>query len=78
MKKDLQNCFFALHLHYQNNNDMITTIKDLKKGDKFTFCNDTYLVKQKFSKWKRSDEPYLVASCGQIFYNEDLEVQLIN
>jgi hypothetical protein len=52
----------------------MTTIDKLKKGDKFKFNNSVYIVKQKFSDWKKNDEPYLVTQCGQVFWFGELEV----
>jgi len=56
---------------------MQTTIKDLKKTDKFKFNNTVYTVRQKFSNWKKNDDPYLLTVCGQIFYNDELEVEKV-
>jgi hypothetical protein len=56
---------------------METTIKDLKKTDKFKFNNTVYTVRQKFSNWKKNDDPYLLTVCGQIFYNDELEVEKV-
>lgn len=53
------------------------TIKDLKKNDKFKFNNTIYAVKQKFSNWKKDDNPYLLSENGDVFYNEELEVEKI-
>lgn len=52
-------------------------IKDLKKGDKFRFNDSIFTVRQKFSDWKKDNEPYLVTVCGQIFYFDELEVELL-
>lgn len=51
-------------------------IKDLKKGDEFKFNQTYYIVKQKFSDWKKNGEPYLKTNCGQIFWFDELEVQI--
>ena len=56
---------------------MQTTIKDLKKTDKFKFNNTVYTVRQKFSNWKKNDDPYLLTVCGQIFYYDELEVEKV-
>lgn len=56
---------------------MLVTIKSLKKGDSFKFNNTIYTVKQKFSDWKKDDEPYLITNCGQIFWFDELEVELV-
>lgn len=53
-------------------------ISTLKKNDKFSFNNKSFTVKQKFSDWKKNGEPYLLTICGEIFYFEYLEVELIN
>lgn len=49
-------------------------ISELKRGDVFKFNSEFYTVKQKFSNWKKGDEPYLVTGCGTLFYDEELEV----
>lgn len=56
---------------------MKTIIKNLKKGDKFRFNNITYTVKQKFSDWKKDDEPYLKTQSGDVFWFDELEVELV-
>lgn len=56
---------------------METTIKDLKKNDKFKFNSTVYTVKQKFSNWKKNDDPYLLTTSGDIFYNDELEVEKV-
>jgi len=56
---------------------MTTYIKSLKKGSKFKFNYTIYEVKQKFSDWKKNDEPYMITTCGQLFYFDELEVELI-
>lgn len=56
---------------------METTIKDLKKNDKFKFNSTVYTVKQKFSNWKKNDDPYLLTTLGDIFYNDELEVEKV-
>ena len=53
---------------------MKTLIKNLKKGDKFKFNETIYTVKQKFSDWKKDDNPYLMTVCGQVFWYDELEV----
>lgn len=53
---------------------MKTTIINLKKGQQFIFNDKTYTVKQKFSDWKKNNEPYLITKCSTVFWNEDLEV----
>jgi hypothetical protein len=50
-------------------------IKELKKGNKFWFNNTLYTVKQKHSDWKKDGEPYLLTTCGQIFYFGELEIE---
>ena len=55
---------------------MITTIADLKKGDTFEFNCTIFEVKQSYKDWKRNDEPYLVTSCGNLYYYGGLEVIL--
>jgi hypothetical protein len=50
-------------------------IKDLKKGEKFKFNNNIYTVKQKYSDWKKNDEPYLTTLCGLKFEFDELEVE---
>ena len=52
-------------------------IKTLKKGSQFKFNNTIYTVKQKFSDWKKNDEPYLTTFCGQVFWFDELEVELV-
>lgn len=56
---------------------MTVKISELKKGMQFLFNHEVYRVKQKYSKWKKYDDPYLLTTSGQIFYNEGLEVQLL-
>lgn len=51
-------------------------IKTLKKGSQFKFNDTIYTVKQKFSDWKKNDEPYLTTFCGQVFWFDELEVEL--
>lgn len=57
---------------------MKTLIKDLKKGDRFRFNNMIYVVRQKFSDWRKNDEPFLKTECGQVFWHDELEVELIS
>lgn len=52
-------------------------IKDLKKGEKFKFNDTIYVVKQKYSDWKKNDEPYLKTVCGTYFEHDELEVESI-
>jgi len=52
-------------------------IKTLKKGSQFKFNNTIYTVKQKFSDWKKNDEPYLVTTCGEVFWFDELKVGLV-
>jgi hypothetical protein len=52
-------------------------IKDLKKGEKFKFNNNIYTVKQKYSDWKKNDEPYLTTLCGVNFEFDELEVESV-
>ena len=54
-----------------------TTIKALKKNDKFKFNENIYIVKQKYSNWKKDNEPYLLANNGEIFYHGELDIELI-
>ena len=49
-------------------------IKQLKKGSQFKFNDTIYTVKQKFSDWKKDDNPYLMTTCGQVFWHDELEV----
>ena len=51
-------------------------IKYLKKGSEFTFNNKTFKVKQRFSDWKKDDNPYLVTECGEIFWFDELIVNI--
>jgi len=53
------------------------TIKDLKKNDKFKFNGIIYTVKQKFSNWRKNDDPYLLTDSGDTFYNDELEIEKI-
>ena len=46
---------------------MRTTIDNLKKNCKFEFNDIEYVVKQKFSDWKKDGDPYLLTICGEIF-----------
>lgn len=55
----------------------MTIIKDLKKNDYFKFNHKIYKVKQKYSDWKKYDEPYLLTYCGEVFYHDELEVEKI-
>jgi len=57
---------------------MKTFIKDLKKGSQFKFNETLYTVRQKFSDWQENDEPYLKTICGEIFWYDKLEVELIH
>lgn len=57
---------------------MEKTIKDLKKNEKFRFNDTVYIVKQKFADWKKNGEPYLVTSCGEKFWYEELIVEPVN
>jgi len=52
-------------------------IRQLKKGSIFKFNDTTYIVKQKYSDWKKNDEPYLITNCGHIFWYDELEVELV-
>lgn len=52
-------------------------IKDLKKGDRFGFNGKIYTVKQKFSDWRKDDEPYLMTVCEHKFWFDELEVTRI-
>lgn len=52
-------------------------IKELKKGSQFKFNDTIYTVRQKFSDWKKNDEPYLTTVCGQVFWFDELEVELV-
>ncbi len=53
-------------------------IKSLKKGNQFKFNDTTYTVRQKFSDWKKNDDPYLATECGEFFYYDELEVELVD
>ena len=57
---------------------MKTLIKDLKKGNRFRFNGMIHVVRQKFLDWRKNDEPYLKTECGQVFWNDELEVELIS
>lgn len=57
--------------------EMKTIIKNLKKGDRFKFNDTIYTVKQKFSDWKKNDEPYLTTNSGETFYFDELEVEKV-
>jgi hypothetical protein len=52
-------------------------IKELKKNDIFIFNNREYVVKQKFSDWKKTGEPYMITKCGQMFGFDELEVEKV-
>ena len=52
-------------------------IKDLKKVEKFKFNDTIYVVKQKYSDWKKNDEPYLKTVCGTYFEHDELEVESV-
>jgi len=52
-------------------------IKNLKKGYIFRFNNVNYTVSQKYADWKKNNEPYLKTESGEIFYFDELEVELI-
>lgn len=52
-------------------------IKTLKKGNQFKFNDTIYTVKQKFADWKKNGEPYLVTVSGEVFWHDELEVELI-
>ena len=56
---------------------MTKQIKDLKKNNVFKFNDKEYRVKQKFSDWKKDGEPYLMTYCGQVFWFDELEVELL-
>jgi len=56
---------------------MIVYIKQLKKGNQFKFNGNTYTVKQKYSNWKKDNEPYLLTSCGQFFFYDEIEVEFV-
>jgi hypothetical protein len=53
-------------------------IKSLKKGSQFKFNYTIYTVKQKFSDWKKDDNPYLMTTCGQVFWYDELEVEAVS
>jgi len=57
---------------------MKTVIKDLKKGERFRFNNMIHVVRQKFSDWRKNDEPYLKTECGQVFWHGELEVEIVS
>jgi len=56
---------------------MIKQNKDLKKGDNFYFSGKIYTVKQKFSDWRKNDEPFLKTVNGDVFWFDELDVDLI-
>lgn len=53
-----------------------TTIKDLKKNDRFKFNYDKYVVKRKY---KDDDKPLIAYNErrmeNELFHNEDLEIE---
>ena len=51
-------------------------IKNLVKNDKFKFNNKEFIVKQKFSQWKENDDPYLKTTDGQLWYHDELLVEI--
>lgn len=51
-------------------------IKDLKKYQRFYFNNKPYTVKQRFSDWKKDDNPYLKTECGEVFWFDELIVKI--
>lgn len=53
-------------------------IKSLHKGEEFIFNDTVYTVKQKYSDWKKDGEPYLKTTRGEIFYHDELEVEIGN
>ena len=53
-------------------------IKDLKKNDKFIFNYTTYTVRQKFSDWKKDDNPYLKTTDGHLWWFDELEVEAVD
>jgi len=53
-------------------------IKYLKKGSQFKFNDTIYTVKLKFSDWKKDDNPYLMTTCGQVFWYDELEVEAVS
>jgi hypothetical protein len=61
----------------EGTNKITMKISELKKGDKFIFNNKEYTVKQRFSDWRKNDEPYMITKCGQIFWHDELEVDKI-
>jgi len=56
---------------------METIIRNLKKNNEFKFNDIVYTVKQKFSDWKKDDCPYLMTYCGQVFWHDELEIELL-
>jgi len=52
-------------------------IKDLKKGESFKFNDKVYIVRRKFSDWKKDDNPYLITTDGEIFYHDELEIEKV-
>lgn len=56
----------------------MTRIKNLKKGDKFSFNDIIYTVYKKFRQWQLNDDPYLITICGEVFYFGGLEVKAID
>lgn len=57
--------------------NMKVFVKTLKRGGQFKFNDTIYTVKQRFSDWKKNDEPYLTTVCGQVFWFDELEVELV-
>jgi hypothetical protein len=56
----------------------IKKIKEVKKGSKFIFNDEVLIVKQVFSDWKKDNNPYLLTTCGEYFFYDELEIEFIN
>ena len=56
---------------------MKAIVKDLKKGDKFKFNDNIYQVYKPFRVWNRNDDPYMMTTGNEIYYNDALEVEKI-
>lgn len=52
---------------------MKRTIQNLKKRDMFKFNETIYKVHKKY----RNDDSPLITECGQLFYNEEMEVEYL-
>lgn len=52
---------------------MKKTIQKLTKRDSFKFNNSVYIVHKKY----RNDDSPLITECGQLFHNEEMEVEYL-